>query len=200
MFRKAYSAEQLLSIVPVPLPTDPLLTSFATVMSELNVWGQTAVMIQKLEQYANHCRAQSIGCMATAESIDKIALTLKSRRDDLMKAVKKLKELDASVGIKRETVRSLQYEIQHLEKDDTVKAAATAISKAKSTSPGLSLNLFDGSPAPKQPAPSTSPKEDPIDEKYLPSASASSDEEDEDEETEKMAVDDVVRGSQPKDE
>jgi hypothetical protein len=151
-----------------------------------------------LEQYTNHCRAQSIGCMATAESIDKTALKLKSRRDDLMKAVKKLKEFDASVGIKRETVRSLQYEIQNLEKDETVKAAATAISKAKSPSPGLSLNLFDGSPTPKQPSPSSSPKE-PIDENYLPSASVSSDEEDEDEETEKMAVDDVIRGRQPKD-
>jgi hypothetical protein len=96
-------------------------------MSEFNIWGQTAIMLQKLQQQAKHQRALAVGAMHTVNIIEKCIERLKGERDNLLKAEKALKDVDSLAGRKRDQELGLMAEINALKSDDMIAAAGAAI-------------------------------------------------------------------------
>ena len=147
----------MLSLIPVVIRHEPFATDFSTMMSEFNVWGQTAIMVHKLQQQANQCRAQAVGSMATATLIDQAIAKLKLERDNLIKAEKALQEVDQLVGRKCTEERGLMAEVNFLNKNKTVVAAANLAAAAnthKRSSSSPSVNV-----GPNHSTPTTAPPE-----------------------------------------
>jgi hypothetical protein len=131
---QVYTAEELLSIVPVPLQGEPFKTAFSSMMAEFSVWGQTAMMVQKLQQQSNHCRVQSMVLTEKSNRLNTAIAKLKAERDNLVKLRHKLHALDKEVGVKEETEQALLTEIAMLKQNKTLVATVAAIERARSTS------------------------------------------------------------------
>jgi hypothetical protein len=96
-------------------------------MADFNIWGQTAMMIQKLQQYSDHCRAQSMGLAAKSQLVDKAIKKLKNSRDDYLKMRRSLLDLNKAVGVKEAMKTGLMGEIAVFKQDEALVAAVEAV-------------------------------------------------------------------------
>jgi len=123
---------------------EPDYSSFTTLMTEFNAWGQAAMMIQKLQIQSAHCRSQARAATNAGLVMDAAIEKLKKERDDLVKAIKMLKEIDRKAGIKDDIHSSLERELSILKENKIAVAgvALTATAAAHlrpSSSPSIQL-------------------------------------------------------------
>jgi hypothetical protein len=127
MLKQLLSPRELLSIIPVAVISEPYQTNFSAAMADYSIWGQTAMMIQKLQQYSDHCRAQSMGLAAKSQLVDKAIKRLKKSRDDYAKMRQSLLDLNKAVGVKEVIKSGLMSEIAVFKQDETLVAAVEAV-------------------------------------------------------------------------
>ena len=148
----AFTREELLSLIPHPVQNEPLHSSFATMMSEYSFWGQTAIMVQKLQRQAKHYEALAVGAMRTVSIIEKAIETLQTELDKCLQAEEALKKVYELSGRKHEQELGLMAKISSYKADPSITAAAAAITaadRARSSSlPGNPIPLRTSSAPP----------------------------------------------------
>jgi hypothetical protein len=114
-------------------------------MSEFSFWGQTAIMVQKLQRQAKHYESLAVGAMRTVNIIEKAIEKLQAELDKCMEARDALQNLYDLSGRKRDQEVSLMGQISAMQADPSIAAATAAITAAErkrsSSSPSIPIPL-----------------------------------------------------------
>jgi chromosome segregation ATPase len=154
MFKFRYSSDELLNLIPAPLTHEPIASNFAYQMTTNGPWGQTAMLVQRLQQHANHFKAQALGAMTAVQMLDAAIGKLKKELADLNKAEKALANLQEMMGKKNAEQESLLTEIHRLKQNTTLIAGVAAMAAANvntRSSSSSEVKFQKGTPTPTFP-------------------------------------------------
>jgi myosin heavy subunit len=134
-----------MSLASAPLNTIvPHATAFATAMTNYNIWGQTALMIQRLEDKREHFEGLCAAAQRAVCKIDQSIDTLKQEKEGLKEAEGYLKEVKQKISERTRKREALQEQVEELRKTKGVVLA----SQSYSTTRGTKLQRSSAPPAP----------------------------------------------------
>ena len=97
-------------------------------MTNYNIWGQTALMIQRLEDKKEHFLALCAGAQREVHRIDQSIDTLKQVKGDLKEAEGYLNEIRVKISERSRKREALQEEVDDLRKTKGITLAAKSFS------------------------------------------------------------------------
>ena len=137
-----------MSLTSAPLSTIvPHATAFATAMSNYNIWGQTALMIQRLEDKRDHFLGLCAAEERAVHKIDKSIDTLKQEKEGLKEVEGYLNEVKLKISERTRKREALQEQVDVLRKTKGITLAAQSFSAGRSTK----LQRSSAPPAPITP-------------------------------------------------
>jgi len=112
-------------------------------MTQFNVWGQTNIMIARLQEQKGHYSALAASALAGVEAADKRIATLKAERDSLRKAEKYLQRISQKFNVKSCEEDDLQKEVDVLKRRPGVMRVASGVkgfAKSPTVAPSQSIS------------------------------------------------------------
>lgn len=147
-----------LSLESIPIrKIEPLATPFATAMTNFNIWGQIALMIQRVRRRKEHFVALAAAVAQATLQADEQLNELKLERDDLRRAEEHYNETLLVLQKKKEQDKAIRREINDLKSrpgvQNTAKQTCAFKKNSSGTSHQSSVNPFHHRSSSRQPTP-----------------------------------------------
>jgi hypothetical protein len=115
----------LLAITPLAFKeVRPAADRFATMMTDFNIWGQTSLMLDRLQAQKNHYASLACTLDAANQSLDHRIAELSQEKEQLLVAEMELEAKKREWRDKSKQMSSLASEVQALQSKDHVVETA----------------------------------------------------------------------------